>query len=983
MAEDINKRFLIDVSVSDNGGLDNLRKSLQAVREEQTELLKRQNELARSGQGATQSFADNTKALRDNILQARNLTDQIDRLERQTSKANTTQKNYNKSLNDTTRDIQRAVVPANNFVTGLVDLANSGDDGASSFENLASGIGKAVNQALAFIATPIGAVLVAIAAVLQGLSFLFNEVSDAIQRNEQRSREWESILVPITARINTLRRNLGTLSESLLETARKLSDYSQEATSAEAQTGELDTKTKILNSSFLVFLATLPLINPIAKLVAAAYRSLIGSSEELNESIQRENDLLAARFQLLDDQRRINLEVARSESERANLTAIIYDRENESYEARGAAIERLKELLTEEQAAREGLLQRQIAILDEETSLQDRESQAYKDERSRLEIQLENLNRYYDGRLAVVNRYNTELIREQRRADSAEANRERARLRAEEVAQNKALRAARVAAQKELQIVRETANLRASLEASGFDNEFNGLQTYYALREQEIKNRLENELNLTDIARAQLQEQIGLLQRQQLSATRQLFADWNNQLLEAAGLSAEAQINDINARYDEAIRNLNSIQSPQRLLGESDESFKQRLDQYEKYLFDRNSLEIKLEEERARQIRDIRYQEEQRRRNEIATDLDILYEEDLDKFARNEELKLEIEERYLKERIERLRAAGLTSYKEQNELEEVFAQQRLNRLNQELYQTEKSAGAQYRARRNYLELELAAYEGNVTEQLRIQQELRALEEEFLLTRIEYYREWADAIISITNSVSEIFANNAKRELQQYKSDNKDKRNDLKQRLDAGLISQETYNRQVAAADEELAAKEAELAREQAKREKQLKLFEIAIETLTGIARAVSMSPLTFGLPWSAFVAATGSAQAAAVSSTPLPVAEKGLYIKGNRHSQGGTIVEAEDGEVIINRDSVRMFPNLLSEINRLGGGVSFTSPSVDGGYTARLLAAESGGPELSEELIGALKNANFIINIEQFNDVERSYLNAQAQGNFL
>jgi hypothetical protein len=53
-------------------------------------------------------------------------------------------------------------------------------------------------------------------------------------------------------------------------------------------------------------------------------------------------------------------------------------------------------------------------------------------------------------------------------------------------------------------------------------------------------------------------------------------------------------------------------------------------------------------------------------------------------------------------------------------------------------------------------------------------------------------------------------------------------------------------------------------------------------------------------------------------------AEGGL-IGGKRHSQGGTMIEAERGEAIMTRGAVTMFAPMLSMMNQMGGGVSFSS----------------------------------------------------------
>ena len=52
--------------------------------------------------------------------------------------------------------------------------------------------------------------------------------------------------------------------------------------------------------------------------------------------------------------------------------------------------------------------------------------------------------------------------------------------------------------------------------------------------------------------------------------------------------------------------------------------------------------------------------------------------------------------------------------------------------------------------------------------------------------------------------------------------------------------------------------------------------------------------------------------------------EQGGLIGGRRHAQGGTLIEAEAGEAIMTRGAVTMFAPLLSQLNQMGGGTSFS-----------------------------------------------------------
>jgi hypothetical protein len=56
--------------------------------------------------------------------------------------------------------------------------------------------------------------------------------------------------------------------------------------------------------------------------------------------------------------------------------------------------------------------------------------------------------------------------------------------------------------------------------------------------------------------------------------------------------------------------------------------------------------------------------------------------------------------------------------------------------------------------------------------------------------------------------------------------------------------------------------------------------------------------------------------------------EKGGLIGGKRHAEGGTMIEAEKGEAIMTRGAVTAFSPLLSMMNQMGGGTSFTQGAV-------------------------------------------------------
>jgi hypothetical protein len=97
---------------------------------------------------------------------------------------------------------------------------------------------------------------------------------------------------------------------------------------------------------------------------------------------------------------------------------------------------------------------------------------------------------------------------------------------------------------------------------------------------------------------------------------------------------------------------------------------------------------------------------------------------------------------------------------------------------------------------------------------------------------------------------------------------------------------------------------------QAKAEKALSLFQAVIATATAIAKA-SPNPLLI-----AFAAATGAAQIALIAATPIPKFKKGGVVGGRSHEAGGTMIEAEKGEFVVNRSSVARHRDALDAMNR-------------------------------------------------------------------
>lgn len=174
-------------------------------------------------------------------------------------------------------------------------------------------------------------------------------------------------------------------------------------------------------------------------------------------------------------------------------------------------------------------------------------------------------------------------------------------------------------------------------------------------------------------------------------------------------------------------------------------------------------------------------------------------------------------------------------------------------------------------------------------------------------QLEKYKQYQDAILEISNTIGEAVFN-----AETARIDAKEKRqnqyfdNEKKAIENSTLSATEKANRiKRLDAEQELQKKKIDRERITAERkkaafEKASAVLSIGINTAIAVSKAVAQSPLTFGLPWSAFAAVTGAVQLAAALAKPLPQYYKGreggpaeMAIVGDRF--GTEIIESKDG----------------------------------------------------------------------------------------
>jgi hypothetical protein len=127
---------------------------------------------------------------------------------------------------------------------------------------------------------------------------------------------------------------------------------------------------------------------------------------------------------------------------------------------------------------------------------------------------------------------------------------------------------------------------------------------------------------------------------------------------------------------------------------------------------------------------------------------------------------------------------------------------------------------------------------------------------------------------------------------------------------------------------------------QARSDKALALFNIAVNTATSIIKTGAQLGYPAAIPFQIIAGAIGAIQLAAVAAKPLPKFEKGGLIGGKLHSQGGTLIEAEQGEYMINR---RQSAKHRRELDAMNTSTEAFRKMIDERYVRPALMSYSAG----------------------------------------
>jgi hypothetical protein len=231
---------------------------------------------------------------------------------------------------------------------------------------------------------------------------------------------------------------------------------------------------------------------------------------------------------------------------------------------------------------------------------------------------------------------------------------------------------------------------------------------------------------------------------------------------------------------------------------------------------------------------------------------------------------------------------GVSTYSQRVKLIEDEGQKQINSLNKKLLSEEE-----YNA-------EVIRINAETTAKLNTEQD----------ARVDKAVEYAEAILGVFSAINDLSQANTELRIEEIQrvSDKE---------LEAINSSTETEGmkqRQRENLEKRTNQKIAQEKEKQAKLDKALSIFEIGINTASSIIKTGAQLGYPAAIPFQVGAAIVGAAQIAVVSAQSIPKFEKGGVVGGKRHSQGGTLLEAEQGEYIVNR---KQSSNHRRELNAL------------------------------------------------------------------
>ena len=203
-------------------------------------------------------------------------------------------------------------------------------------------------------------------------------------------------------------------------------------------------------------------------------------------------------------------------------------------------------------------------------------------------------------------------------------------------------------------------------------------------------------------------------------------------------------------------------------------------------------------------------------------------------------------------------------------------------------------------------------------------------------RIDLAVQYANAVVNAFNAINELSKVNSENRIAEVTATSEAELN----AINASLDLERDKARQRVALEKRTNQAIANEKTKQARQDKALSLFEVAINTASSIVKTGAQLGYPAAIPFQILAGAIGAIQLAAIAAKPLPKFEKGGLIGGKLHSQGGTMIEAEQGEYMVNR---RQTARHRRELDAMNTSTEAFRKMIDEKYVRPALMSYSAG----------------------------------------
>ena len=198
-----------------------------------------------------------------------------------------------------------------------------------------------------------------------------------------------------------------------------------------------------------------------------------------------------------------------------------------------------------------------------------------------------------------------------------------------------------------------------------------------------------------------------------------------------------------------------------------------------------------------------------------------------------------------------------------------------------------------------------------------------------------FGKWSNAIMYIVGSVGD-FMNMLDQNASIEREARYNRETELLQsQLNERIISEEEYAAKERNLQNEMDAADLMMRRKQFNREKKINIAMAVMNTAQAILQALGSTPPPASFLLAAMSGAAGAIQIGTIAGQKFQAARGGIVPGTTRKNIDSVPSMLAPGEAVINATSASMFPNLLSEVNQLGGGVPLAAlPTESGAVTS-------------------------------------------------